>query len=64
MDKERLCFPICVGARHNPCLEITSEDRTLIAGGYLWRGRLASVSLLSLQLLALLIHPLQVLLHL
>jgi hypothetical protein len=32
--------------------------------GFLWRWRLASVSLLSLQLLALLIHPLQVLLHL
>jgi hypothetical protein len=40
------------------------QEYDLDRGGFLRRGRLTSVSLLGLQLLALLIHPLQVLLHL
>jgi hypothetical protein len=49
---------------HASVFRFVSRDMVWIAGGFLRRRRLTSVTLLGLQLLALLIHSLQVLLHL
>ena len=51
-------------AKHILSSQIVFRNMTWRADEFLWRRRLANVALLSLQLLALLIHSLQILLHL